>query len=658
MRLRAGFVVLIVAGLLAYANSLSSPFLLDDEESIVRNSHLTSLWPLSQSLGAPPQSSFAGRPLASLSLAISHAAGGLSPPAFRIWNLAFLIATALALAVVISVTMRRAQHPDADTFAIAAALLWLLHPLNSEVVNYVTQRTESMMGLCYLLTLYAAAKAVDEPERTRQWTIAAVIACAAGMAVKESMVTAPLMVLLYDAVFGAGSIRAALRKRGAMYAGLAATWGLVFYLNIDGPRSGSAGFATATSPLTYLLNQGGMIVTYLRLTLWPVPLIADYGRTPPIAFAEALPAVIVIVVLAAAVTFAWPRRRIVAFLGTWFFVTLAPTSSVIPIATEVGAERRMYLPLMALVVLVLMAIRTAFHRERVTIAIAAVVSVALGVVTVARNRDYRDHIGLWQQVVTNRPHGRAHYNLAVALRAAGRADEAMQHYRLAVDDEPHAHYALGYEAAQARRFDEAARELREFLRQRPADPVAPQAWLLLGEAMNQLQQPAAAEQAFRDALQRSPGYVDARGALADVLLKQGRHAEAIAAYRSYLSAAPDNAAAHHGLGLALANTGQVAAAATEFAQAVARDPRNAEFRMSLGTALASSGRLNEGIAQYREALSLAPSNPQVMSALGLALADSGVREESVALFEQAIRLAPNDPTIRQDYATALGLLRR
>ena len=102
----------------------------------------------------------------------------------------------------------------------------MLHPLNSEVVDYLTQRTESMMGLYYLATLYRSVRAL-EAGRRRAWQGAAVAACALGMACKESMVTAPVMVMLFDRIFVFDSFSQARQARQPLYAGLIATWALL-----------------------------------------------------------------------------------------------------------------------------------------------------------------------------------------------------------------------------------------------------------------------------------------------------------------------------------------------------------------------------------------------------------------------------------------------
>src|SRR5437870_844801 len=95
-----------------------------------------------------------------------------------------------------------------------------------------------------------------------------------------------------------------------------------------------------------------MIVRYLRLAFWPRGLVLDYGEPLHVTFGDVAPDAIAVAALLAATIVALVRNPPVGFLGAWFFLTLAPTSSIMPISTEVGAERRMYLPLMAIVVLV------------------------------------------------------------------------------------------------------------------------------------------------------------------------------------------------------------------------------------------------------------------------------------------------------------------
>ncbi len=181
------------------------------------------------------------------------------------------------------------------------------------------------------------------------------------MAAKESMAVAPLIVVLYDRAFEFPSIREAIRARGYFYAGLAATWIELGAFLWQQPRS-TAGLFTAVDPWTYLLNQSQMLVVYLRLSVWPDPLILDYGLPRALAIRDVLPEALVVVLLLIASGIAlarWPR---IGFLAAAFFLTLAPTSSVIPIASEVAAERRMYLPFAALATLAAVAGRWLVDR--------------------------------------------------------------------------------------------------------------------------------------------------------------------------------------------------------------------------------------------------------------------------------------------------------
>jgi hypothetical protein len=345
---RAGTIV--AAGALVYANSVRGVFLFDDDYGIVRNQTIRDLTRLTVVLSPPRESPVAGRPLVNLSLAINYAAGGLDPTGYHLVNIALHLCCALLIFAIAGATLRTARLAPrfgarAHDLAFAIALLWVVHPMNSEVVDYTVQRTESMMAAAMLVTVYAAS--VAKPGVTTG--IVAIVACAAGMACKETMVVAPLLVVLYDGTFLYPSYRDALRARWPVYGGLAAAWSVLAGLLATRPRSGSAGFGTDVTPWTYLLNQTQMLARYLRVSIWPRHLVLWYGPPKPLTLAAVWPAALAVTGLIAAVLWGIWRRHPAGFAGAWIFLTLAPTSSVVPIATEVGAERRGYLALAALI---------------------------------------------------------------------------------------------------------------------------------------------------------------------------------------------------------------------------------------------------------------------------------------------------------------------
>jgi tetratricopeptide (TPR) repeat protein len=614
------------------------------------------------------QSAVAGRPVVSLSLAVNYALTGLSPAGFRCWNLVVHLLTGLLLFGVVRRTLTaplltKRFGANADLLAWATALIWLVHPLNSEVIEYVIQRTESMMGLFYLLTLYAAMRAMSARDvSTWRWNAYAIACSALGMATKESMVTAPVMVLLYDAVFWAGGLRRALRVRWQLYSGLVVTWVVLVALIVTGPRSHSAGFSSGVTPWAYLLNQPAMIVQYMKLAVWPQGLVLDYGLPLALAVPDVwLSATIVLACLVAAVV-AWFRRPTLAFLGTWFFVTLAPSSSIIPIATEVGAERRMYLPLMALVAGVVMmsavlmtrvsALAEPRRRTQVMAACVAALCCALMALTFQRNREYSSAAGIWRSVLERHPTGRAHYNLAIELKEEGNRTEALHHYQLALADEPAAHYAIGFELDADGKYEEAIPHYREYIRLRPNDINVIRAYVLLGRALTNADQFQAAVDAFQQALERQPANVDARAGLADALLKGERYDAAIPAYAEYVRRQPNDARAHSGLGIALVGRERFSEAVPEFARAVQLAPGDARNHYNLGNVLASTGHLEEAVSCYQRGLALAPNDVSLHNALALVFAAQGHSDDALAQFRQSLALDPDNRQTQRDFAVA------
>ena len=270
--------IIIAAGLLAYANSFSGAFVFDDTSRIVWNQNIRSLWPIRQFL----EDLGTRRPLIQLTLALNYAAGRHDVWGYHAFNISVHLAAALTLFGIVRRTLGSAGLRDrfggvSTPLAFAAALIWTVHPIQTQSVTYIIQRCESMMGLFYLLTLYCVIRAWDSSSPLR-WHIAAIIACALGMMCKEVMVTAPLLVLLYDYLFLSGSLGEVIRKRKALYAGLAAAWLILLSMLLGHSSEGVKEISGSwtISPLRYALTQFGVIVHYIRLSLWPDSLVLDY----------------------------------------------------------------------------------------------------------------------------------------------------------------------------------------------------------------------------------------------------------------------------------------------------------------------------------------------------------------------------------------------
>jgi protein O-mannosyl-transferase len=628
-RPRAGmpWVGLIVAvGVLVFGNSLWGQFIYDDEAAITGNGSIRQLWPPWGALNSPRDSPLAGRPIVSLSFAVNYALGGLDVRGYHVVNVAVHILCALLLFGIVRRTLsrdplrRRFGEPSAG-IAAACALIWMVHPLQTEAVNYLTQRTESMVGLFYLLTIYAAIRAY-EPGRRVAWSAVSVAACAAGMASKEVMVTAPLMVALYDWAFRTGSARAALRERWRLYIGLAATWVLLAALIWAGPRSQTVGFATSVDPLRYALNQCVMLVRYVRLAVWPSPLVLDYGVPKVLTVGAIVPYAGMLAALVLAATVALVFRPPAGFLCAWFFVILAPTSSVVPIASEVGAERRLYLPLAGMVVLAVVLARVLLDRalrdgaadgaagglrRRSAAALAALVILSLGGLSARRNLEYRDGVSLWRSVLAHEPSWRAHVNLGKELGKLSRHAEATEEFRQAVRDAPDRvdnYYSLALSLEQSGDLAGAVEQYREFLKRRSDDA---RVHVRLGAALERQGHVEEGIAQYREALRIRSDFADAHARLASTLSRQQKFEEAAEHFRHYLKAQPDDAVAHNELGLALGHLDRLNEAITEFRRAVELRPNYAEAHFALGVALDLTGHADEGQQHLREAARLDPA---------------------------------------------------
>ncbi|HEV3418218.1 MAG TPA: tetratricopeptide repeat protein [Pirellulales bacterium] len=703
--LAAGIIAL--AALAVYSNSFEGDFIFDDLPWIVINPTIHKLWPLKEVL-FPSNSSFqSGRPVVNLTLAINYAFAGTDVRSYHAVNLGIHILAAVTLFGVVRRTLKMPVLGErfaraATPLALSVALVWVVHPLTTAAVSYVIQRTEALVGLFYLLTLYCVIRGAGS-SRPIRWYLAAITTCLLGMATKEVMATAPVVVLLYDRIFLSGSFSEALRRRWGLYLALCATWGaIVWCLLSTGFHSGSAGFGSFGNTddsnfaaLSYAATQPGVIVHYLQLAFWPVGMCLDY-KWPAAHLPEQIiaPALLVAALLGLTI---WGllKNSPLGFLGAWFFVILAPTSSFVPIR-DAAFDHRMYLPLAAIAAMVViggfaicdwLALRglaagdeSSARRWAAPTCLLAATIIGLGWCTVRRNEDYTTGTAIWQDVLDKNPdNARAHNNLAVQLLDHDKIDEAMVHCRRALELEHNyadAESNLGLALAKQHKYEEALPHYRRALELKPEhkyaldllaaalteqgnfteaidlydrllriDPDNAKTHFDLANSLRKSGQPEAAIEHFKIALAAEPDYPEAHNNLAGVLARQGKLDEAIIHFNKTLELKPDHADAHYNLGMIFYGRGRIAQAEEHWREALRLQPKQVDYLRPLAWALATSpdaatrnGAEAVKLAQTAVKLSEKP-DPAVIGTLAAAYAETGLFPKAVETAEQARDLA-------------------
>src|SRR5581483_6526330 len=313
------------------------------------------------------------------------------------------------------------------------------------------------------------------------------------------------------------------------------------------------------------------------------------GWPRALTLVDVLPQALLVVALIAATVALARRHPRIAFAGAWFFLFLAPTSSILPIATEVGAERRMYLPLVAIVALAVVGINAARRRLRVpaaaTTALLVVSSVALTAATLDRNREYVSTARLATTTDERWPTPVSDALVGYELWQQGQRGDALARLRRSANGGySTAWYTLGGMLLTQGQVDEGIAALERFMQEAPLDKAAVQTHVLLGRAFLTKGDVPKAVAELQRARSMDPSNVDALAVLCDALLAARQFDRAADAYRAYVALRPDDAAATLNLGTALAEAGRARDAAAAFERARdlnPSDPRPAKNLASL-----------------------------------------------------------------------------
>jgi tetratricopeptide (TPR) repeat protein len=604
----AVLLLLALAALLAYANSFTVPFQFDDDGYVVNNpiirtfhyffvpSDITALDRLSPT-GFPVglRYAFMTRILGYLSLAANYRLHGLSVVGYHVVNLALHVMNGWLVYLVLLATLKtgaptRSEDGVGDNslpreaIAVVSALLFVVHPIQTHAVTYVTSRfvlQASFFSLLSLLLYVKSRVAAGGPARCALHA-AALASAAAAMLTKEFTFTLPVVVALYDLTFLAGTIRARVKRLLPISATLFIIPALVFLQQgklhaLDSTmRTITAADVSGISRLDYLLTQFRVIATYLRLLLLPVNQNIDYDfpvyhslSAPPVLLSflllAALAATAVSLYRSAAGREDAPELRLAAFGILWFFITLSVESSILPLG-ELAAEYRLYLPsvgmITAFVSALAFAARRLAGRSRLPFGVFtcffAAAAVLLAVATHARNTVWKDEISLWEDAARKSPAKlRPHENLGTYYSMRGRLEEARREFATALRLDPNnfeLHNNLGIVYKRMGDFDRAIQEYTVAARLMPGDPMA-------------------------------------HYNLGNVFLAQGRNGEAIREYQECVKLIPDYDEAHNNLGIAYEKMGRPNEAIAEFTKALDLNPQNVNARNNLQNSLGTSAPL-------------------------------------------------------------------
>ncbi len=536
---------LVAATVVCYSNSLRGAFVLDDRHAILENPRVSDLADFDRWKSL--------RGLVDFSFAANHALGGFEPLGYHLLNLAIHCCTGLILFDLVRRTLA-GFHPDEATARRAAGLafliagLWSVHPLTTQAVDYVCQRFETLTAMFYLLGLYAFRRSQDERARRPEWSALVIVAYVLGLRSKETILTFPVVLLWYDRTFVAADW-SAIWQRKKLYAALVVVTAVcagTFLLPVLNRLSGevltrhapvprleveeSAIVVEGLTPWTYLASQPGVILYYLRLALWPVGQCFDYVWQPVAAPSEAVFPVLAVLGLLAAIVWGALRGNRAAFLGGAFFLFLAPTSSIVPIR-DLLVEHRMYLPLAAVVALVVLggerlAVRSG--TARLAAGAAGLIALALGTLTWQRNAVYESEESLWRDTCHCAPRNpRAQFSLGLTLNRLHRPQEALGPLRRTVEIDPNwamAWSEFGLALAAAGQHEFAADAQLQVLRIDPADAAA---HTNLGIELQGLGRRAEAEEHYRLALEIDPHSAKSHDNYANLLGDLGRLDEAL-----------------------------------------------------------------------------------------------------------------------------------
>ncbi len=601
------FLILII-----YSNTIHAPFQWDDDEFIVNNPFIRNLDYSVNDSGSKElrilQGDLTNRYIGYVTFAMNYRAHGLSVTGYHIVNIAIHVANAILIYILVLITFKtpflhasplRRQSPS---IALFSSLIFAAHPIQTEAVTYIFQRLASLMTLFYLLSLTAYIQSRTGQNRLSKilYYGIALFSAALAMKTKENAFTLPIMIAVFDFCFFNDS----WKKRALFLAPILLTLAIIplTLLGLFGSTLHSPSYMSEVpfDRSSYLFTQFRVIVTYLRLLVFPINqnLWYDYPTYSSFVHPQVLLSFVFLTSLflfgvsmtlqtrsdgaAASGLAKSSAHRLIGFGILWFFIAISVESSVIPLYQLID-EYRVYLPSAGLIISFVTGIfllKEQFKVSRVAVLTSFVIAVmVLSAATYARNEVWNDKISLWEDIVSKSPRKeRAHFGLGTAYVERNMLDKALEQFSAALALDPYdaqAHNGIGTVYLSKGMFDKAVEHFQLSISILPNYPYSHYNLALTYQAKKMYDR---AIEEYLTVLRLRPYDADAHNNLAHIYQERRMFDKAIAEYQFVLYLNPQYPQGHYYLGLTYYQAGRTSDAFRELTQELRINPNNNEAR--------------------------------------------------------------------------------
>ena len=641
--------VLSSLGIIAYWNSFGVPFVFDDLATINMNSDVQLGSSLSHWV-------WLSRALLQASLAANHAINGENVWGYHFVNLALHLVNGLLVYFFARHIFSRIfeRNSPAHLAALFASAFFLVHPVQTESVTYISSRSELLSTLFYTLAILLFAR--RSPDKIGfGFSLIIALCFILGMEAKETVISLPAALLLYDFIFFSDSQIRRVLSRWRFYVTFLAGGGATAAYVLINLRHSIGGTAPGNlSSHDYFLTELRVIVRYVQTTFLPIGLNLAYDVRPSTSVFE--PAVVLSgLFLLAIVAFGWWLRKrspVAAFSIFWFFLTLAPTSSVVPVL-DVIFDHRLYLPMVGVCLsfplLLMLVERTAKSKIGLTVSAAqcgAVVMAILLVGTVMRNEVWADEISLWSDAIAKSPaKGRGYSGLAQAYYVRGQYEKAIEISRQGIQNVRDADVTfygnIGQFYLALGRYDEALDAFAGVIEAHATPVDQARAYYNIGVTRLYKRELLPAEQAFVKSLELDPGYLRAWDSYINVSVEAGKQQAVRDQLASVLSKGPDPKA-YYGLAKIAVQENKYKDAVDFYRQIGPAYDNDKMFHFNYALALDNAGNTAGAIDRYFAALRLDPQFMQAHFNLAQIFLDNGQFALAIQHFEQVLRVDPQN----------------